>query len=82
MTSVTIKFSKEESRLIESYATQERRSVSDVIRLTILDRIEGEYDLAAFRQAKMEHEASPVTYTLDEAGRMLWSKMSSAIEDE
>jgi predicted DNA-binding protein len=66
MPSTTIRLSEEESRLIKSYAVQERRTVSDVIRLAILDRIEDEYDLALFRQAKKEFEKDPVTYSHEE----------------
>jgi len=63
MPSATIRLSEEESQLIKSYAAQERRTVSDVIRLAILDRIEDEYDLALFNKAKAEFEKDPVTYT-------------------
>jgi predicted CopG family antitoxin len=66
MPSATIRLTDEESRLIKSYAAQERRSVSDVIRLAILDQIEDEYDLALFERAKKEFESDPVTYSLDE----------------
>jgi len=66
MPSATIRISVEESRLIKSYAAQERRSVSDVIRLAILDRIEDEYDLALFEKAKEEFEKDPETYSLAE----------------
>jgi len=66
MASATIRLSEEETRLIKSYAAQERRSVSDVIRLAILDRIEDEYDLALFEKAEEEYAASPKTYTLEE----------------
>lgn len=64
MASTTIRLSEEESNLIKSYAAQERRSVSDVIRLAILDRIEDEYDLALFKEAKEEFEKDPRTYPL------------------
>ncbi|MCL2655693.1 MAG: DUF6290 family protein [Coriobacteriia bacterium] len=66
MASATIRLSDEESRLIKSYAAQERRSVSDVIRLAILDRIEDEYDLALFEQAEARFNVNPVTHSLDE----------------
>ncbi|MCL2493546.1 MAG: DUF6290 family protein [Clostridiales bacterium] len=66
MATTAIRLSEEESRLIKSYAKAKRRSVSDVIRLAILDQIEDEYDLALFEKAKAEHEADPVTYTLKE----------------
>jgi len=66
MATTAIRLSEEESRLIKSYAKAKRRSVSDVIRLAILDQIEDEYDLALFRQAKIEFDADPVTFSHEE----------------
>ena len=66
MATAAIRLSEEENRLIKSYARAQRRSVSDVIRLAILDRIEDEYDLALFRKAKREYDADPVTYSHNE----------------
>ena len=63
MAVTTIRFSEEEIRLIKSYARTQRRSVSDTIRLAILDQIEDEYDLGLFRQAKAEYEADPTRIT-------------------
>ena len=65
MATATIRLTDEESRLIKSYAAQERRSVSDVIRLAILDRIEDEYDLGLFEQAEAKYNENPVSYSLD-----------------
>ena len=57
----TVRFTDDESKLIKSYALAQRRSVSDVIRLAILDQIEDEYDLGLFKAAKAEYEADPET---------------------
>ncbi len=69
MPTTAIRLTDEESRLIKSYANAQRRSVSDVIRLAILDQIEEEYDLKLFVEAKKEYEADPVTYSHDEIMR-------------
>ena len=69
MPTTAIRLSEEESRLIKSYANAQRRSVSDVIRLAILDQIEDEYDLALFREAKAEYDADPVSYSHDDIMR-------------
>ena len=66
MSVTTIRFSDEESRLIKSYAQAQRRTVSDVIRLAILDQIEDEYDLGLFKQAKAEYEADSAFITHEE----------------
>jgi len=66
MSVITLRLNEEDARIIKEYAAQERRSVSDVIRLAILDRIEDEYDLEAYKQAKAEFEKDPISYSLDE----------------
>lgn len=66
MPTTAIRLSDEESRLIKSYANAQRRSVSDVIRLAILDQIEDEYDLELFNEAKAEYDADPVSFSHDE----------------
>ncbi|MCL2137309.1 MAG: DUF6290 family protein [Coriobacteriia bacterium] len=66
MPSATIRLTDEELQLIKSHAKAQRRSVSDVIRLAILDLIEDEYDLALFKQAKEEYISDPVTFSHDE----------------
>jgi len=69
MPSATIRLSEEELQLIKNHAKAQRRSVSDVIRLAILDLIEDEYDLALFKQAKEEYLSDPVTFTHEEMMR-------------
>lgn len=66
MATTAIRLSDEESRLIKNYAKSQRRSVSDVIRLAILDQIEDEYDLSLFSEAKKEFEANPKTISHEE----------------
>ena len=66
MPTTAIRLSEEESHLIKSYANAQRRSVSDVIRLAILDQIEDEYDLELFKAAKAEYDADPISYSHDE----------------
>ncbi|MCL2889577.1 MAG: DUF6290 family protein [Eggerthellaceae bacterium] len=61
--SVSVRLSAAEKSLIESYAKAQRRSVSDVIRFVALEKIEAEYDLAWFVEAKRDHERNPGTVT-------------------
>ncbi|MCL2654998.1 MAG: ribbon-helix-helix domain-containing protein [Coriobacteriia bacterium] len=70
MTTVTLRLPEEDAELIKSYAAQERRTVSDVIRLAILEKIEDEYDLKLYKQAMAEFEKDPTTYTLAEIKEM------------
>jgi hypothetical protein len=62
---------KDEEALVRSYAKLHKRKVSEIIRLAILERIEDEYDLKEFAQAKKEFELNPITRTQAEVEAML-----------
>ena len=57
--------------LIKKYAELNKRSVSDLIRQTVMERIENEYDLELFDKAVKEYKNNPVTYSLDEVEKEL-----------
>ena len=46
-------------------------SVSDLVRQSVLDRIEDEYDLKAYHEAMEEYRKNPVTYSHADVVRML-----------
>lgn len=48
-----------------------KMSISDLIRQSVLERIENEYDLELFDKAMAEYKANPVTYSLDEVEKDL-----------
>ena len=68
---VSIRLSEQETTLIKDYAKLYNTSVSDIIRRSILERIEDELDLRAYEKAKAEYLADPVTYSLDEVAKEL-----------
>ena len=70
MTTLTIRLSKEDHQLIKDYAAEERRTMSDVVRLAILDQIEDRYDFEVYKQAKAEFKKDPVSYSLSEIKEM------------
>lgn len=41
-------------------------SVSELLRRSVMERIEDEFDLKAYEQAMAEYRKNPVTYTLEE----------------
>ena len=45
--------------------------MSDIARQLLLERIENEMDLRAYRETRAEYEADPVTYSPEEVGKML-----------
>lgn len=68
---ISLRLTDEETTLIKTYADLKKMTVSDLIRQTMLERIEDEYDLAAFRKALEEHEKNPTTYSHDDTKKML-----------
>lgn len=49
-------------------------TMSEFIRKCVLERIEDEYDLAAFNVAMAEYREDPETFTLDEVEKELGLK--------
>ena len=71
---ISLRLSGEDAMLIKKYAELNKISVSDLIRQTVLERIENEYDLELFEKAMSEYNNNPVTYSLDDTERELGLK--------
>lgn len=69
--SISLRLSDAEATLIKNYAAMNRMSVSELVRQTVLERIEDEIDLKAYEKAMEEYKANPVTYSLDEVEKEL-----------
>ena len=68
---ISLRLSNEESNLFKRYAEMNGISVSELVRRSVLEKIEDEYDLKLYEKALAEYEKNPVTYTLDEIEREL-----------
>jgi hypothetical protein len=68
---LSVRLNKEDSQLIKKYADFNDMSVSELVRESVFDRIEDEFDLKAYTTAIAEFRADPVTYSLDEVEREL-----------
>ena len=68
---ISLRLTNEDSILIKKYAEINNISVSELIRQTLLERIENEYDLECFDRALAEYKENPVTYSLDEIEKEL-----------
>ena len=68
---ISLRLSDEDSMLIKKYAEINRLTVSELIRQTVIERIETEYDLEVFEKAMEEYKNNPVTYSLDEVEKEL-----------
>ena len=60
-----------DSKLIKAYADMHGLTVSELMRESVLDRIEDEYDLKIFEEAMAEYKDNPVTYSLEDVAKEL-----------
>ena len=63
---VSVRLSDKEEALFRNYARLNGMSMSDLIRESVMERIEDEYDLRAYEMSIEEYKKNPVTYSLDE----------------
>lgn len=68
---ISLRLSDADSALIRKYAEINGMSVSDVIRQSVLERIEEEFDVKAYEEAMAEYLENPVTYSLEEMEKEL-----------
>ena len=68
---ISLRLNEEDSLLIKKYAQLNKMSVSDLIRQTVMERIEEDYDKELFAKALEEYKIDPVTYSLDEVEKEL-----------
>lgn len=72
--SVSVRLTKEEKELIKKYAKLNNISVSQLIRDSVMEKIEDEYDLEAYEKAYKKFLEDPETYTYEEVGKNLGIK--------
>ena len=68
---ISIRLSESDSALIRKYAEMNKITISDLVRQTLLERIEEEYDIAEYEEAMKEYLDNPKTYSLDEVEKEL-----------
>lgn len=71
---ISLRLSDDDTMLIKKYAEINKMSVSDLIRQSVMERIENEYDLEMFDKALAEYKANPATYSLDDVEKELGLK--------
>lgn len=65
---ISLRLKEDDENLIREYVKLKNTTVSDFIRNTILEKIEDEIDLKAFKEAKAQ---TTKLYTLDEVEKEL-----------
>ena len=71
---ISLRLNTEEAALMKNYAQMSGMTMSELVRKCVLERIEDEYDLTAFKSAMAEYQAAPETFTLDEVEKELGLK--------
>jgi len=64
---ISLRLDERDSNLFKRYADMKGITVSELVRQSVMMRIEDEYDLQAYDKALSAFEADPETYSLDEA---------------
>ncbi len=68
---ISLRLNDQDAKLIRSYAQLNGLSVSELIRESVLERIENEYDLKAYELALAEFIEDSTTYSLDQVEKEL-----------
>ena len=68
---ISLRLNDEDTVLLKKYAELNGITVSELLRQSVIERIEDEYDLNAYKEAMAEFKKNPVTYSLDEVEKEL-----------
>lgn len=68
---ISLRLNDADAILFKRYAEINSLTVSELVRQSVLERINDEYDLQAFDRAMEEYKANSVTYSLDEVTKGL-----------
>ena len=68
---ISFRLNEADSMLFKKYAELHGISVSELLRRSVLEHIEEEYDLQAYEEAIAEYHENPITYSLDEVEKEL-----------
>ena len=69
--SISLRLNDADTVLFKKYAEMHGISVSELVRQSVLSRIEDEHDLSEYQKALSEYNENPVTYPLDEVKKEL-----------
>lgn len=71
---ISVRLTVEEESLIREYAAVHNLSVSELVRKSVLEKIEDEHDLQLYQEALDEYLVKPKSYSLDEVEKELGLK--------
>lgn len=68
---ISLRLNDEDGALFKQYAEMKGVTLSELIRQSVLERLEDEYDLKAYEEAMAAYRENPVTYSLSEVEKEL-----------
>lgn len=68
---ISLRLSEADTMLFKKFAEMNGITVSELIRNSVMERIEDEYDLKVYKKAMQEFKRNPVTYSLKEVEKEL-----------
>ncbi len=68
---ISLRLNDADTILFKKYAELNGMTVSELVRRSVMEHIEDEYDLKAYEKAMEEYKANPITYSLAEVEREL-----------
>ena len=68
---ISVRLSDKDAKLFKAYADINGISMSELIRSSVLERIEDEYDIKIYEEAMKEYLSDPKTYSMDEVEKEL-----------
>jgi len=71
MSTISLRMNEEEEKLIKEYAKAQNISISELVRSSVLERIEDDIDVALYQQAMQEHEEQPEDISFEAMSREL-----------
>nr|WP_314656722.1 DUF6290 family protein [uncultured Fusobacterium sp.] len=71
MSALSIRLNDEEKKIINAYAKFNNKTITQVVKEAILEKIENEFDLNELNKAIEEYEKNPISYSSDEVWKIL-----------
>ncbi|HKM02126.1 MAG TPA: DUF6290 family protein [Sedimentibacter sp.] len=68
---ISLRLNDADTMLFKKYAELNGITISELVRQSVIERIEDEYDLEAYEKAIAEYKKNPVTYSHEEVAKML-----------
>lgn len=66
MNIITLRINDDDNKLVRDYAKANNITISDLIRDSVLEKIEDDIDLKLYNQAMKDHEENPQDISFDE----------------